>query len=391
MEISDDDLIIEFDGARFRASIEAEWQAPIDRFFEEETSVFDDKRRLRISHRRIETSLVQLDSTFAWQPEHEYSDVAGNKVIVSRASPEFSLSLIRSNATLYGMAVIKRRLKRRAEVGTQRAGYFRFSFKDLLVAPVTAKYFAADEVPETRLVSEGMVAIKASLFKLSMVEGECWDMWEAVPMHGRVGPDRKSAADSAIPKAVYNEDLVRFYKIARSSEFASQIFLSFYHILEYHFLRVSDELLHTSIKAIMNEPTFNASYDNVNKLLATLKKNDCSSDETEMLKAVLKKYVDEDELIAHIADLEKREGRQIYTETKRKIFGEQGSIRLERGHALQNTARAIKQIRNALVHSSDRYNREDCFLPFSESESVVVQYIPVIQFLAEKVIYATAE
>lgn len=51
----------------------------------------------------------------------------------------------------------------------------------------------------------------------------------------------------------------------------------------------------------------------------------------------------------------------------------------------------IKQIRNALVHSSDKYNREDCFMPFSESESVVISYVPIIKYLAEKVIFSTAE
>jgi hypothetical protein len=64
---------------------------------------------------------------------------------------------------------------------------------------------------------------------------------------------------------------------------------------------------------------------------------------------------------------------------------------LEKGHALNNTARVIKRIRNALVHSSDKFNREECFLPLSEAEAVVMEYIPIVKLLAEKVIFATAK
>lgn len=162
-------------------------------------------------------------------------------------------------------------------------------------------------------------------------------------------------------------------------------------MLEYYFLRVSDEILHTSIKGVINSPSFNSSYQCVNRLLATLKKHDNSSEEIEMLKSVLSKYVDEEELIAHITAIEKDASDRIYTDSKKRVFGEPATIRLEKGHALNNTARVVKQIRNALVHSSDRYNRQDCFLPLSESESVVIQYVPLVKFLAERVIFATAD
>lgn len=52
-----------------------------------------------------------------------------------------------------------------------------------------------------------------------------------------------------------------------------------------------------------------------------------------------------------------------------------------------NAAAILKHVRNALVHSSDRYTREDCFLPFSDSEDVIIKYIPLVEFLAERVIF----
>lgn len=153
---------------------------------------------------------------------------------------------------------------------------------------------------------------------------------------------------------------------------------------------MSDENLHTSVKAIVNAPTFSSSYENLSRLLSALKKHDTSSEETEMLKAVLSKYVDEDELIDFVQELEKTAGEKVYSDTKKKVFGQSATITLQKGHALHAAARITKQIRNALVHSSDRYNREDCFLPLSESEHTVRLYVPLMRFLAERVIYATS-
>ena len=95
-------------------------------------------------------------------------------------------------------------------------------------------------------------------------------------------------------------------------------------------------------------------------------------------------------MILYIADLEEKTKDKIFSKPKDEIFGERISIKLETGHAIANTARVIKHIRNSLVHSSDKYTREECVTPFSESESIVIKYIPVIKYLAEKIIYANA-
>lgn len=282
-------------------------------------------------------------------------------------------------------------LRRAENVKPKRDGFLPlYNFSFLFVSPYTAKYSSPRKIDARKLRERSLKAIKSSLFKLAYTSGESWELRSALPP-GSAPLIKSEESDGAIPKATYSDDLLKYYKVARSSIFPSQQFLSYYHILEYYFLRISDEILHTSAKGIINSPSFNSSYENVNRLLATLKKHDNSSDETEMLKAVLGKFVDEDELISHIRQIEKDAAERIYTDAKKQVFGEPATIRLEKGHALSNTARVIKQIRNALVHSSDRYNREDCFIPLSESESVVIQYVPVVKFLAERVIFATAE
>lgn len=394
VDLSDISIDLTIDNITFRAPLEEKWKTSIDSYFKSHQYSFNDARRLLISNKTIETELVRIDPSFGTKPHHEYSDSKGNKVKISGASREFILAFMGAKNEPNPIKVVKRRLIHRARLRKpDKNGILHlYSFEDILFIPVTAEYSVPKKITETLLLDRGLKAVKSSLFKLALTNGECWELREAMPIGSRTSlPTKQEEPDTAIPKAIYNDDLIKFYKVARSSVFPSQQFLSFYHVLEYNFLRVADEILHTSIKSMINSPSFNSSYNNVNKLISTLKKNDNSSDETEMLKAVLKKYLDEDDLIEHIQALEKNAGKQIYTDSKKRIFGDIGFIKLEKGHVIQNTAKVIKQVRNALVHSSDKFNREDCFLPLSESETIVTEYIPILRFLAEKVIFATSE
>lgn len=392
--VTDQNIELTLDDMKFRAPINDEWRANIASFYKAKQYIFSEERRLLTSYKTIETELVRIDPSFSGRPDHEYSDNKGNNVKISAASPEFVISFMGAKNEPNPMRSIKRRLMNRTRSRKPgKDGFLAlYGIDDILFTPMTAEYSVPKKISDNLLLDRGLKSIKSSLFKLALNNGECWELREAMPISARSStPVKPEEPDTAIPKAIYNDDLVKFYKVARSSVFPSQQFLSFYHVLEYNFLRVADEILHTSIKSMINSPTFNASYHNVNKLISTLKKNDNSSDETEMLKAVLKKYLDEDDLIEHIQNLEKNAGKNIYTDTKKRIFGDVAFIKLEKGHALQNTAKVIKQVRNALVHSSDKFNREDCFLPLSESETTVTEYIPILRFLAEKVIFATSD
>lgn len=393
VEVDAAEMKLELNGHKFRVEIDAEWLSSIDDFYKAKQFTFHESRRILSAYKSIEVQLIKLDHASTSRPDHDFSDEKGNTVRVTLASHEFCLALLRDDSKANYIGLIKRRLLRRAELRKPaRDGFVRiFRFEDLLFIPVTARYSVTRKINAELLLEKALKAIKSSLFSLSYSLGECWELRERILSIGATTPRLYNEPDYTIPKATYSDDLVTFYKVARSSVFPSQEFLSYYHVIEYHFLTVSDEVLHTSVKSLINSPSFNADYKNVSKLISAIKKNDNSSDETEMLKAVFKKYVDEDDLIEYISNLEKLAGKAIYTDTKKKVFGEAAAIRLEKGHALNSTSRVVKQIRNALVHSSDRYNRENCFMPFSESESVVISYIEIIKFLAEKIIFSTAE
>lgn len=391
MQVDGKKLRVEHAGHTFTVEPDEAWTKAIDAFFKAKQYAFDDSRHLLTAYKSVETQLVRLSPVFAIRSEYEYTDAHGGELRIAIASPEFCLAYITSSSALKPLDLIKNRLESRADSPSRNAdGSVRlYKFNELVAMPYTAKYSVSRKVDSAKLLSRATVATKSALFKLAYTTGDCLELREAIKPSNHLRPKQEDL-DNKIPNVIYSDDLLKYYKVAKSSIFPNQQFLSYYHILEYFFLRVSDENLHTSVKSIVNAPTFNSSYENLSRLVGALKKHDNSSDETEMLKSVLSKYVDEDELIAFIQELEHAAGDKVYSDTKKKVFGQAATISLQKGHALHASARVTKQIRNALVHSSDKYNREDCFLPLSESEHAVRLYVPLVRFLAERVIYATS-
>lgn len=140
---------------------------------------------------------------------------------------------------------------------------------------------------------------------------------------------------------------------------------------------------------MLNNPGFRASRESLDKVISAVRGQDSRSDETEMLRNVLERFVQEVELIDFIHEFEELVGDKIYSK-RRLVFGEQLQISPLKDHALANAAKLLKHVRNAIVHSSDRYKREDCHIPLSESEDVIEEFIPLVRFFAERVIFGTA-
>ena len=133
-------------------------------------------------------------------------------------------------------------------------------------------------------------------------------------------------------------------------------FLAFYQVLEYFFIMVSDEQLYNKLSRQLNDPKFKTTRRHLDNLIKNVVEHKRSTDEKEMLKNVLNKFIDETELIKFIQAYEDHLGDKLYSK-KRSIFGEEVEVRLESGHVMGNVAKSIKAVRDALVHSSDRYER----------------------------------
>lgn len=188
----------------------------------------------------------------------------------------------------------------------------------------------------------------------------------------------------------YDGNVIRFYQRAVSADDAYTSFISFYHILEYHFISVSDAKLYSRLERIVNDPAFSARRKQLDRIITSVDEHTRESDETEMLKGVLSEFINEDDLIDFLQRYEEHLAGKLYTE-KMNCFGyELEKMTFKSGHIFGPIAKRIKTIRNALVHSSDRYERKERYVPGEEASRILTRELPLLRFLAERVIIATA-
>lgn len=375
-------LIVTIDGVAIKIRIDEEFDEAYHHYKLAKSISFDTATRCLCHNKSVEVPLIRLAQDYNRDLPYVLSDSSGNTVSISKRSAIYSFAHFDSDVyPKYFENVIKKRLTR----GSSRSR----SLSALMSSPYTATYNAKGRKRPVNLLDLAISQIKSCLFKLSVEQRECLEIWK--PKDQRYLPyfTEDVADDYTIPKAVYDDNVVSYYKVARSSSFPSQSFLDYFHVLEYHFLRVTEDKLHHQIRTMVNQTNFKANEDGLDRLISLVRKQDAKNDETEMLRSVIQKFVPEDDFIVFIKKVEEECDHKIYTK-KRKIFGELLDISAVEGHAISNAARVLKHIRNAIVHSSDRYKREDCHIPLSESEDMIEEFIPLIRYVAEKVIYGTA-
>ncbi len=384
------------DGLPVKVVVKDEWLSTLQGFYRARQFKFNEPRRVLVANRFVEFQVTKLDPTFIYRPTNiSFTDTNGDEVVLCEASREYQLSFFESSRYDEVFHFVKKRIDRRISRAFKRDGkpqVMPMRLDDFFLNIYTASYRPKRKSKTPPIEDIGLKKIKACLFNLAYSNHESWEIRDEIKSRGFSYPrllDEEIQLE--IPNASYDQHLVSYYKVAKSSSFPGQCFLSYYHILEYHFLRVADEQMYQAIKSQLNDPAFRSTYNNVSKLLATIKRNDSVGDEKEMLRAVLRKYVAEEEFIEFVKELQADKGENIYSGAKQKILGQEFSIKLEPGHALSNFAGVLKHIRNCLVHSSDRYSREETFLPLTAAEDIVVKYIPIMEYLSEKIIFSTAE
>jgi hypothetical protein len=267
--------------------------------------------------------------------------------------------------------------------------------RELLRRPPTIKVFKISETNVERAVTKSSKVIEDCLFQLSYLKNIPFWLAEAWPHHEHATCRarfifREPYEGWNLPlKTSFNSDLIRFYQFATSTDVPELKFLSFYQILEYFFLQTSNENLYEILSNRIKDPKFTHTSTHLDRIVQDVIKHRAETDETEMLKSVLHKFIEETELIEFIIAYEKHLGRNVYTK-KHNVFGVSVQIELEKGHTIGNVARHIKEIRNALVHSSDKYEGNVRHVPFTKTTEQIRDDIPLIKFLAERVIVASS-
>jgi hypothetical protein len=382
VSIEGNKLFYHYDDSKEEILVNDGWKKEIRAHKRSNQYEFDLEERRLVGPRIIESMVAPLSSDTFYRPDYTFTAGSGREVKLTESSKKFQLSFFDSDEyERFFDLVIRRKLARFIKRNKD------LSFENLLWTQRTVSYHVPRKQEKSQIMREGVPKMEACLFKLAAENSECWEFRRRIKSPVISGVEEFDEDDLKIPLAAYDSNLVKYFKVAISSQFPSQSFLAFYHVLEYNFLHVSDEALHGRLKSHVNSTRFQGQPDEIEKIISIVKKHSSSSDETEMLMRVLRKYVDEEELIEFISSSEDDAEEKIYTKS-REVFGEKLHIQLRPDHAISNTAKLIKHIRNALVHSSDRYSRDDCHIPLTESEDIVREYIPLIRYLSEKVICA---
>lgn len=366
-----------------RIKIDDEWRQAYSQYKRARSLSFDVESRTLKHNNSVEVHVTRLsNTTILGQEQYNLTDQSGNSVHIGTASHTFGFAFFDSTEyEKFFDAIVLRRLT--------KSGNYNCSLSWIIWLPNTASYTHKGRKIPPNLKDIALNSIRSSLLKIAVEQHDCLSIWKSrnrktrnlhLPIEGNL---------TVIPKAIYDDNVSSYYKVAKSSPFPSQSFLAYYHVLEYHFLTVSELLLHDRLTVLLNTPSFTTNRASLDKLISTVRGQDSRSDEIELLRNVLDRFVQEGELIDFINQFEELCGEKIYSK-KRKIFGEHLQISLIKDHAIANSAKFLKHIRNAIVHSSDRYKREDCHIPLSESEDLIEEFIPLIRFLAERVIFGTA-
>lgn len=378
--IVNDAIVIPTEDRPTRLRLEEGWEEAFKQYRQARSLTFDLESRSLVHNASVEYVLVRLAPGAPLLDHHDLKDATGNVVTIGTASMIFALAFF--DSTEYEQFFRARLEKRLTVISIRRITY-------LMWQPTTATYTAKGRKTPANLKEVGLSTIKNCLFKVAVEEHDCFAVWTPRSRRLKTTYLDEEVDDDTIPRSDYDEDVVSYYKVAKASPFPSQSFLAYYHVLEYHFLRVAEDLLHHRLTAMLNDPRFKTSRTGLDKLISVVRGQDARSDETEMLRNVLNRYVQESDLIDFINRIESKAGEKLYTK-KRKIFGEHLEISTREGHALSNAATVLKHVRNAIVHSSDRYNRDECHIPLSSSEETIEEFIPLVRYFAERVIYGTA-
>ena len=196
-----------------------------------------------------------------------------------------------------------------------------------------------------------------------------------------------------VPRKFYNEDLVNHYILAISSDNIVIQYLSYYHVIEHFFNKISDEKITQDIRALITSEDF--SYKKDKDIMRAVKKvkkfyqsridNDLTYNEAQSLKLCLDKYID---IQSDIVDKLESYHAELIDVYKNEIVpfsqGPKVNFRNEdRANVITTLAERIYSTRNSLVHSKDGEKKK--YEPFKD-DKYLLKEIPLMRFIAESII-----
>lgn len=195
------------------------------------------------------------------------------------------------------------------------------------------------------------------------------------------------------PKKFYNDDLVNHYILAISSDNLVIQYLSYYHVIEHFFNKISEEEITNIVRDIIVSEDF--SYKKDKDIMKAVKRvkdfyktridNNLTYNEADSLKLCLFKYINiQDDILTKLEGY-KPELIDFY---KDEIvhFSKGSKVNLrntDKKDVIANLTKRIYCTRNSLVHSKD--GDKEKYAPFKH-DKYLIKEIPLIRFIAESII-----
>lgn len=197
--INGDELKMSHEGVDFHVTVDEYWQKEIISFFKAKQYEFDDECRVLVSNRCVEFQIVRLAGAFFSRPDIEFSDERGNFVKLNAATSQFVLSLLCSDSAQRVLEMVAKRIHRVAERRNTNKSIWR-RIDDILAIPQTARYEIPRKIKRENLIYIGRNRVKATLFKLSYVGNECWELKESIKSNGQKYTYTDGDIDDSIPR-----------------------------------------------------------------------------------------------------------------------------------------------------------------------------------------------
>lgn len=192
-----------------------------------------------------------------------------------------------------------------------------------------------------------------------------------------------------VPYRFYEEDTVKFYKIASETEDPFIEYISYYHIIEYYFDKIYSDFLIEEVKNTITKPSFSYKKDSEIEVLIKFIENKTKNikangagNEIEYLKVVLEKCIDINELKSRV-DVIFTNSANYYQVNKVSFSGAPKINWNDRDGINTILAKRIYKTRNSLVHSKSNYT--SFYNPYKDIEELRKE-IPLIRAISELII-----
>ncbi|MBR1751450.1 MAG: hypothetical protein IJ740_11340 [Ruminococcus sp.] len=209
--------------------------------------------------------------------------------------------------------------------------------------------------------------------------------------------DRIKRKGQLFPYRSYNPELIRYYYQGVSSDMPFTQYLAFYHILEFFFQSVSEQVAFEAIEEFITRPSFSPHHKedikNFYKKIKTImkeQKDDGVWNERNSLLLCLKKYVpDLEELKETIISISENSVDYYQNNTVPFADGENIiSFYTTTDKIYSDIRNRVYAVRNSIVHSKDGERLR--YEPFKHDKELTKE-IPLIRAIAEEIIINSAK